>query len=67
MFGLISKKKLIRASKEIWYREDTRFASDAEDRAFRLGNLSAICCICDEFGVDIIKETRYNGKQEQKE
>ena len=58
MFGLISKKKLIKVAVETYLKDDTSQAFSKNDFYFRCGNADALGYLCSKFGINITKEVR---------
>ena len=64
MFGLISKKKLIKNALEI-YREEDGKAWSENNQYYRMGNMNALNGLCARLGIDltaIVKASKEDGK-----
>lgn len=53
MFGLISKKKLIKNALEIYREEDTSKAWSEDNLFYRMGNANALNGLCARLGVNL--------------
>ena len=58
MFGLISKKKLIREAVELYLWNDTSTAHDSNQFHYCAGNANALNSLCHRLGIDLTKEVR---------
>lgn len=71
MFGLISKKRLIKESVDIYLLEDTSDGCDSKcDFYYRAGNANALNALCSRLGIDLtayIKERKREVKEPKEE
>ena len=58
MFGLISKKKLIKVAVENYLKNGTGKAFNADNFHYRCGVVNTLDFVCSKFGVNITKEVR---------
>lgn len=58
MFGLISKKKVLKEAVRIYKLEDTSDAHSEKDLYYRMGNANALGYLCSCIGLDLTSEVK---------